>query len=142
MIPLALAKELKEAGLPWRPQLLDYFGLPERGMDDHTFVISDMLATVELLSGRQMVAFQGASEWALDAIITQDVVWIPREDQLREALEAALLEAGRPEFTLTGGLSGYRLELVFGPEKLTFTAANLEEVYARALLHLLHSFKG
>ena len=139
MIPLALAKQLKDAGLTWRPELLDYFGLPDRSMDERIFVISDMLATVELLAGSQMVAFQGASEWALDSIITQDVVWIPREDQLRLAFEAALLESGRPEFMITGGLGGYQIELIFGEQKLAFNAANLEDAYARALLHLLRS---
>ena len=142
MIPLALARQLKDAGLSWRPQLLDLFGLPERGMDDKIFVISDMLATVELLAGMQMVAFQGASEWALDSIITQDVVWIPREDQLRAALVGALLETGRPAFTIQAGLTGYRLELVLMGAARTFEASDLENAYAQALLQVLQSIAG
>ena len=138
MISLDLAQSLKEAGLAWEPALLDCFGLPERGMDDKIFVISDMLVTVDILQGLQVVAFQGASEWALDSLVTTEAVWLPSEAQLRESLEAALLSAGRPELRLTSGLSGCKLEFTFRESLLTYEAPTASEVYALGLLHVLH----
>lgn len=34
----------------------------------------------------QLLAFNGTTEWALDSIFAHEVVWLPRENQLREAL--------------------------------------------------------
>jgi hypothetical protein len=137
MISLALAKQLKDAGLLWEPQTLDLFGLPERNMDERVFVISDMLVTIEMLKGLQVVSFQGASEWALDYLVTTEAVWIPREDQLRTALEALLLATGRPELHLYCGLTGCRLDLQFQDDQLSFQAEDASHAYAAALLHLL-----
>jgi hypothetical protein len=137
MIDLETASQLKTAGLDWRPEILDYFGIPDRHMDERIFVISDMLVTVELLQGLQIVSFQGASEWALDYLVTTDAIWIPREDQLRKALEAALLESGRPEFRMRGGLAGYQCDLVFKEQTLSFQGDDASHVYAQALLHIL-----
>jgi len=139
MIDLQLALRLKRAGLTWRPALLDCFGLPDRQMDDKVFVISDMLATVEMLQGVQVVSFQGASEWALDSLVTTEAVWIPSEEQLRLALEAALIGAGRPELRLTAGLGGYTCELTYQGQALRFEAGTAPEAYAAALLHILEA---
>jgi hypothetical protein len=137
MIDLETASQLKTAGLDWRPKILDYFGIPDRHMDERIFVISDMLVTVEVLQGLQIVSFQGASEWALDYLVTTDAIWIPREDQLRNALEAALLESGRPEFRMRGGLTGYQCDLIFNDEALSFQGDDASQVYAQALLHIM-----
>lgn len=137
MIPLDTARRLKEVGLTWVPALHDFFAIPDRNMDEKVFVISDMLVTVELLQGLQVVSFQGASEWALDSLVTTEAVWIPGEAQLRQALEAALLAEGQPEVRLTCGLVGYRCEISFQGQSLSFEAAGASEVYAAALLHVL-----
>lgn len=137
MIDLALALELKEAGLDWDPKLHDFFGLPDRSMDDRVFVISDMLVTVDMLQKMQVVSFQGASEWALDYLVTTEAVWIPREDQLRQVLEDLLMSSGRPEILMAGGLTGYRVEFFFDGEQLAFESERPELAYAAALLHLL-----
>lgn len=134
MISLHSALELKEAGLSWEPKLLDCFGLPDRNMDDKVFVISDMLVTVDVMQGLQVIAFQGASEWAIDSLATTEAVWLPTETQLRQALEAALLEAGRPELRLSSGLGGYRLDFVFQDEPIALEGREASELYARALL--------
>lgn len=139
MISLAQAKQLKDAGLTWTPRLLDFFGLPDRHMDEKVFVISDMLVTVDVLQGMQVVAFQGASEWALDSLVTHEAVWIPRESQLRRALEGALLATGRPELRLTSGLGGCRLDISLEGRPVTFEGQEAEEVYARALLAMLQA---
>jgi hypothetical protein len=137
MISLATALALKAAGLTWMPMDLDFFAIPDRQMDERIFVISDMLVTVDILQGLQVVAFQGASEWALDSLVTTEAVWMPREDQLRMALEAALLASGRPELRLSGGLNGYRCEMLHEGKLVAFEAKDASEAYARALLHLL-----
>jgi hypothetical protein len=137
MIALQTARQLKAAGLEWQPRLNDFFAIPDRGMDARVFVISDMLATIEILRGRQVVAFQGASEWALDNLVLEEVVWLPREDQLRLVLESALIERGRPELRLDGGLSGYTCTITLEGQALAFKSRLAEEAYAAALLHLL-----
>ncbi|MEW5871663.1 MAG: pilus assembly protein CpaE [Chloroflexota bacterium] len=137
MISLATAKKLKRAGLQWQPALLDFFAIPNRQMDEKIFVISDMLVTVDVLQGMQVVSFQGASEWALDSLVTRETVWLPREEQLRLALEAALLAAGRPELQFTSGLGGYRCTIQVHDRVLTFDASDASEAYAAALLYLL-----
>jgi hypothetical protein len=133
-----MATQLKEAGLKWVPELLDYFSLPDRNLDDRTFVISDLLATVEQLQGIQVVSFQGASEWALDYLVTADAVWIPREDQLRQALEAALLTLGHPEVRLTCGLEGCTCTAQVSEIQQSFHGKDGSEAYASALLWVLN----
>lgn len=140
MISLETALKLKLAGLGWRPVLYDFFAIPERQMDEEIFVISNMLVTVNVLQGLQVVNFQGASEWALDSLVTIDAVWLPREDQLRQAVEAALLNRGWQDLRLSGGLNGYRLEIKAGSaETKVYQAADASEVYSKALLDLLES---
>ena len=90
MISLDTAIQLKNAGLIWIPSKHDFFALPDRDLDHLLFVISDMTINVELLSGYPVVTFNGASEWALDYVTIRDVVWLPREEQLRAALEDRL----------------------------------------------------
>ena len=137
MISLATARKLKEAGLPWTPALHDFFAIPDRSMDDSVFVISDMLVNVEMVQGIPMIQFQGASEWALDTLMTLESVWLPSEEQLRKALEAALIETGRPEVVLSSGLSGYVCTFHYQGEILRFESAQACEAYGAGLLFLL-----
>jgi hypothetical protein len=137
MISLDTALELKGAGLVWVPQILDFFAIPDRNMDDRVFVISDMLVTVDILQGMQVVSFQGSSEWALDYLVTTDAVWIPSEMQLRQALEAALLSSGRPDLKMTSSLHGYHCDFEFHGKSLSFEAEDVSELYAGALLYVL-----
>jgi hypothetical protein len=115
----------------------DFFAIPYRDLDERVFVVSDMQATVEYIQGVQVIAFQGASEWALDNLITREVVWLPSEMQLRQRLEASLMESGRPEVRLVSGLAGCRCEFVLGDELFSFQALEASEAYAAALLYLL-----
>lgn len=138
MISLQTAQKLKIAGITWRPMILDYFGIPERGMDEKVFVISDMLATIDTLQGFSVVAFQGASEWALDAIVTSEVVWLPREDQLRQALLSGALEFGGISIRLENDLSGCHCVITIEGNSMRFSAQEASEAYAAALLYLLH----
>jgi hypothetical protein len=137
MISLDTAQALKSAGLVWKPALLDFFGVPDRQMDEKVFVISDVLVTVEMMQGMEVVAFQGASEWALDSLIASEAVWIPTETQLREALEGILLASGRPELRLSSTLSGYLCEFTFGGQHHSFQSSNASDAYVRGLLFVL-----
>jgi hypothetical protein len=137
MISLQIARQLRDAGLQWQPALYDFFAVPDRDMDERIFVISDLLATLEISQGQPVVAFQGASEWALDDLETGELVWLPGEDQLRQALEAALIRQGRPELRLDCGLSGCRCTIQHDGQALTFSARQAGDAYAAALLFLL-----
>ena len=106
-------------------------------MDDKIFVFSDMLATMEVMYGRQVVSFQGASEWALDSLVASEVVWMPTEAQLRQLLEEALAGTDNSYLRLSGNLAEHRVEIVYRDSSLTFVAGDASEAYAQALLHIL-----
>jgi hypothetical protein len=139
MIPLRLAQDLKQSGLIWRTDVHDFFAIPDRGMDDKAFVLTDVMATVELLQGWPVVAFHGAAEWALDHIFTSEVVWLPTEAQLRDLLDDALGEGGH--LTLQREPDGYGLSFDFdGPQ--SFRAPTAGEAYGAGLLHVLRAQNG
>lgn len=140
MIPISLAQQLKAAGLVWRTSNYDFFAIPERGLDDRVFVLADMMAYTELVQGWPVVAFHGTAEWALDYILTSEVVWMPTEEQLREALEAQLPASDNsPRLTLTRDEYGYRCAIMVDGEPTPFHAPTAAEAYALALLRLLRA---
>jgi hypothetical protein len=134
MLSLSLAKQLKKAGLDWSPQLLDIFVVPDRGLDDTPFVLTDVMAYVELFRGSPMVTFHGTAEWALDYVLQSEALWLPSEAQLHE-----LLRAHGANFTLKSVPDGYRCEITRGSVGIAFDAADAADAYGAALLHLLWS---
>ena len=136
MLSLSTARRLKAAGLAWTPCLHDFFGIPERGMDDHIFVISDVSVDLERLKGQSIVTFNGTSEWALDYEVTSEVVWMPTEEQLRQQL-AQRLANGSPALKLIHAPDGYWCEIQSKGRALAFLGADASEAYAEALLHVL-----
>src|SRR4028118_172903 len=90
MLNLGLAQQLAAAGLVWEPQIGDHFTVPEAGLDDHPFVISQQSAFVQRVNGADMIAFHGSTEWALDHVVVEEVVWLPTETQLRLLLDQRL----------------------------------------------------
>ncbi len=130
MIGHELARALRWAGLPWRPTSGDRFCIPDRGMDDDVFHVAEMTIEVHTHHGRAVVTFNGTTEWALDAIPADDVLWLPREDQLRTALGPAFValdrEAGR--WVVTYAVAGTNRRA---------RADDPEDAYAEALLDLL-----
>lgn len=87
MISVSLAKELRSAGLTWRPRQFDFFHIPDRDLDERIFVIADLSADVQpLADGIAAITFNGAVEWSLDYILQQDVIWLPTEAQVRSFL--------------------------------------------------------
>jgi hypothetical protein len=137
MISLSTAQKLKAAGLVWTPALHDFFAVPDRGMDNRVFVISDIGADMALLKGQSIVTFTGTSDWALDYVMTAEVVWLPTEGQLRQALERHLTAGTQPVLKLIHAPDGYWCEIRFAGQTLSFRAAEAGEAYAEALLYVL-----
>lgn len=86
MLTLDIAKRLHTAGLTWSPARGDRFIVPGKDMDDEVFVVSDMTVDVHDFPSGRVIGFNGTTEWALDSIKQDEVVWLPREDQLRVLL--------------------------------------------------------
>jgi hypothetical protein len=137
MISLQTAIKLKKAGLIWHPSLHDFFAIPERDLDDQIFVISEVQVTVEVRKGAEELSFQGASEWALDSLVTSESVWLPTESQLREELETLLLIRREPEVRLRCNIDGYECVISIDGKRVGFKAGDACEAYASALLFLL-----
>ena len=137
MILLETAKRLKLAGLEWLPAVNDFFAIPDRDLDERTFVVSDIQATIEMIQGSQVVAFQGASEWALDDLQTSELVWLPREDQLRKALGEILLARGHVWLSLECDQHGCTCTISHPGLSRSYHADNASEAYAAALLDLM-----
>ena len=130
MISIDLARDLRDAGLEWHPADGDRFFIPDRDLDDHIFSISEMTVDVRRVKGGRQIAFNGAVEWALDAIMEYEVIWLPAESQLRELLGDAFSGLRRDQ-------AGFHCSI--GDEAETFDAATAADAYGLALLDYLAS---
>jgi hypothetical protein len=115
----------------------DFFAIPDRGMDSRVFVVSDMHTNIEFRMGAQVVAFQGASEWALDYLVMTEAVWMPTEAQLREKLGSYLAEEPQPAVFLDFRPGWCRCEIIYRGQSLVFEAADASDAYGEALLHVI-----
>jgi hypothetical protein len=86
VITVELARRLRDAGMPWTPASGDRFVVARPGMEADVFVLADLLAEVHDFVDGAVIGFNGTVEWALDSVALADVVWLPREEQLRAAL--------------------------------------------------------
>ena len=132
VITRELAETLAAAGLPWEPASGDRFLVPDRDLDDEVFVVSGMSIEVSDLPTGPVMKFNGTVEWALDSIGKHEVIWLPREDQLRDALADRFAGLER----LDGATGGYAVVLTDGDRYVDIDA---ERAYARALLAVLSS---
>ncbi len=137
MLSLTTAKALHEAGLAWTPQNLDFFAIPLPEFEGQVFAINDMTIMAEALYGEPAITFHGSAEWALDHLWVGEVIWLPREEQLRELLEERLLGEQQPALTLETSRFGYLCTMFVHGEAVSFEAFDASEVYAEALLHTL-----
>ena len=136
MITRALAESLRRAGLAWSPANGDRFVVPDRDLDDTVFVISDMvIENLRLPRGQHVLAFNGTTEWALDSLEASEAIWLPREDQLREALGEAFMSLE----LIPGATSGFAVTLLVGDREQRYVDVDVEAAYARAVLALLES---
>ena len=128
MITRALAEQLRTRGLRWTPASGDRFMVPDRDLDEEVFLVSQLQVDVaDVPTGNEM-RFNGSMEWALDSIEQREVVWLPREDQLRAALGSRFqrLEAVGEGFAV----------VLHGLDE-RFVDIDPERAYARALLAIL-----
>lgn len=133
MIDLELARRLHVAGLSWDPRPGDRFVIPDRGMDEDVFVISEMVVEVSDIPTGRVLRFNGTTEWALDSIDESEVIWLPREDQLRDMLGSRFV---RLEAALDG-LGGFIAVIGTATGEERHVDVDAERAYARALLSLL-----
>lgn len=91
MIDIDIARRLRSAGLPWEPRDGDRFVIDNEQLREEVFMLSSMVIEQgRSRTGGRVLRFNGTTEWALDSVEEDEVLWIPREDQLREALGGAL----------------------------------------------------
>jgi hypothetical protein len=131
MISVELALRLREAGLGWTPTSGDRFVIPGREMDTDVFVVSELTIDVHQAPTGPLIRFNGTTEWALDSVPQESVVWLPREGQLREALGARfrrLEPIGDGFAVVVDGADGSEERHV---------DVDAERAYARALLSVL-----
>lgn len=126
MIGAQLARQLKEAGLVWKPALGDHFAIPDRDLDDEVFVLSNMTIEVHTMPEGRVIGFNGTTEWALDDVEKDEAIWLPSEDQLRDRLGGAFERLER--------VDGH-YQVVTGGRR--FVADHPADAYAKALLHQL-----
>jgi hypothetical protein len=135
VITRELAEELAARGLEWVPASGDRFVVPDRDLDDEVFVVSGMSIEVAELEFGSEMRFHGTVEWALDSIARDEVIWLPREEQLRDLLGERFLRLE----SVTGGFA-----VVLGAPSPPGSGAEVrhvdidaERAYARALLSVL-----
>jgi hypothetical protein len=133
VLTIDLARRLREAGFSWTPAEHDTFMIPDAGMDQKVFVISDLVALVQPLAGVQHITFHGTSEWALDQVMVGDAIWLPSETQLRLALEERTPGGA---YVLEHRAEGYRCVLLSAIGNGQFHPS-AEDAYASALLYVL-----
>src|SRR3954462_489436 len=132
VIGAEVARQLKEAGLAWKPALGDRFAIPDRDLDDEGFVLSNMTVEVHTMPEGRVIGFNGTTEWALDDVEMDEAIWLPREDQLRELLGGTFRALTRTD-------DGYRVVTSLLGVERTFAAEDPAQAYGLALLGLLHA---
>ncbi|MFD8769894.1 pilus assembly protein CpaE [Microbacterium oxydans] len=135
MITRELAVALRDTGLIWHPADGDRFQLDlpddvELEAEADVFTVSEMTIEARQTPSGTDLAFNGTTEWALDAVTLADTVWLPREDQLRDLLRGTFRSLVRLE-------DSFRVEIEVGGELLAFEHPDPSEAYGRALLDLI-----
>ncbi|NQV07089.1 pilus assembly protein CpaE [bacterium] len=135
MISVDTARCLKESGLEWTPENGDKFFIPDRDLNDEVFSLSEMTVGIRHVPGGAQISFNGAVEWALDAIMKSEVVWLPSEEQLRTLIADRFVG-------LTAIDYGYRCEVALADGVRGFEAIDAGDAYGTALLGLRKSAPG
>ncbi|WP_102192468.1 pilus assembly protein CpaE [Microbacterium aurantiacum] len=135
MITRELAISLRDAGLTWQPDSGDRFQLDlpddvEHEAEAEIFTVSEMTIEARRTPSGTDLAFNGTTEWALDAVTLEDAVWLPREDQLRDLLRGTFRRLVRLD-------DAFVVEIEIAGETLEFEHPDPSEAYGRALLELI-----
>ena len=135
MISHDLAAQLAPL-LTWTPANGDRFYIPRPEIADSVFLVSDMVVELVTYRGESRFHFNGTVEWALDSVESNGVVWLPREDQLRELLAGYFL-------SLDSSTNGF-VVTVSGPGRAYHTEPEPDaaDAYARALLYVLGAVRS
>ena len=132
VISFDLARRLHEAGLAWAPRNGDWFWLPGHDLDDKVFTVSDMVVDVRDLPTGRVLAFNGTTEWALDAVEEREAVWLPRLDQLLDLL-------GEHFLGITARSGGHVVRVRLGQREEEHVDVGITDAVARAMLGVLGS---
>ena len=129
-----ITRELAAALAPllsWTPRNGDQFYIPREEIAESVFTVSDMVVERVTQHGETRFHFNGTVEWALDSVEADLVVWLPREDQLRELVGSWFL-------SLDATPEGY-VVTVSGPGRAHHTDPEpvAADAYGRALLYVL-----
>ncbi|MFF5625777.1 pilus assembly protein CpaE [Microbacterium sp. NPDC012755] len=135
MIARELAVALREAGLVWHPAEGDRFQLDlpdevELEAEADIFTVSEMTIEARQTPSGTDLAFNGTTEWALDAVTLANAVWLPREDQLRDLLRGTFRR-------LTRLSDAFLVEIEIAGETRAFEHPDPAEAYGLALLELI-----
>ena len=113
----------------WTPSSGDAFRIDSEEFDDEVFTLSDMTIEAHEFDTGTVLGFNGTTEWALDSIELDNVLWMPREEQLRELL-GGTFRSLRVEGRL------FTVDVVFAEGTASFTSTDASDAYGLALLEL------
>ena len=130
MISTGLARQLRHAGLRWKPASGDRFQIDGHEFDSDVFTVSDLTIEAHEYSTGTVLGFNGTTEWALDSVDVDDTLWLPREDQLRDLLRSAFQNLQRTT-------DGYRVTIDIDGGRRVFESLSAPEAYGLALLAAL-----
>ena len=133
VITLETARTLREAmqraEVVWVPSPGDRFLVPDRDFEE-PFIVSEMVIEVRDLPSGRLIRFNGTTEWALDSVPADEVLWIPWEHQLRALLGERFAAMER----VPGEIEGYAVVLADGSRHVD---VDPERAYAHAVLAVL-----
>ncbi len=133
MITLETARTLREAmqraEVVWVPSPGDRFLVPDRDFEE-PFIVSEMVIEVRDLPSGRLIRFNGTTEWALDSVPADEVLWIPWEHQLRALLGERFAAMER----VPGEIEAYAVVLADGSRHVD---VDPERAYAHAVLAVL-----
>ena len=137
MISTELAAKLRDAGLVWKPVDGDQFRIAAPELASDVFTVSTMTIEAHEFPTGTILGFNGTTEWALDSVALDDALWLPREDQLRDALAGTFVDLTRD--VGDDERASYTVTVVVGGEKARVVSDDAAEAYGLALLALLRS---
>ena len=130
VISTNLAGRLRDAGFAWQPASGDTFCFDSNEFDGEVFTVSDMTIEPHEFDTGTILGFNGTTEWALDSVALENTLWLPREDQLREALGDAFGSLVKID-------GAYIVELGLHHKLVRFDAESAADAYALAVLSML-----
>lgn len=130
----ALRVAMERAEVEWLPSPGDRFLVPDRDFDE-PFIVSEMVIEVRELPSGRLIRFNGTTEWALDSVPADEVLWVPWEHQLRALLGERFASMERvPMDRELGEMAAYAVVLTDGSRHVD---VDPERAYAHAVLAVL-----